>query len=57
MHCIYVIATESKAALRLTFDQFDVESVANHDHCEHDSLSLYETLDTKTLVPQKLVGR
>lgn len=42
MYCIYYLSAPPDKALRLTFDAFDIENVANRDDCKFDSVQVYK---------------
>ncbi|CAD5223335.1 unnamed protein product [Bursaphelenchus okinawaensis] len=56
MYCIYQIQAESNEAVRLTFDDFDVENVASRLDCGFDAVEVYDEYDSETS-KGKLLGR
>ena len=44
MYCIYEIMVESMKSVRLTFDVFELENVANQEGCGFDSVEVYDGL-------------
>lgn len=42
MYCIYMLSVTARRAIRLTFEKFDVENVANSYDCSFDSVKVYD---------------
>uniref|UniRef100_A0A915DCG2 Cubilin n=1 Tax=Ditylenchus dipsaci TaxID=166011 RepID=A0A915DCG2_9BILA len=42
MYCVYYLSVPSGYGLRLSFDSFDVENVANRDDCDFDSVRVFD---------------
>uniref|UniRef100_A0A1I7RXF4 Cubilin n=1 Tax=Bursaphelenchus xylophilus TaxID=6326 RepID=A0A1I7RXF4_BURXY len=56
MYCIYTIKTKGRQAVRLTFDDFDVENVASRLDCGFDAVEIYDTYQNEKK-HGKLLGR